>query len=1770
MSIRALRKYIACIVLALATAASSFVITAKTAYAEEESIYEINCTEEEAYNNGYEFYRFWYVINKGNARTLIEDYKGPEWGLVNKNRYGWSGAAFKSEMAYWRTLTFDIDDVILHSNAQKVNCTAMLFNLLYDANSETFAASPLTGAVDVSGNIISTEKAINDILKQMGAKEWSKCLKYLDEYNEIYDMDIRTIQDLEENTSALEYLNLMASKYSTFSNGLKYAGSAAKILKNCITVSEYIENTYKIGVIAGSSYRLAGLLSDMSKYTDDEAYKNALNEFSVYLQPYYEDVADELYTMSFAADTFLREAADYSFKAIVNALGEVSGGASAGLLIGASLGKFGGELLTGEDGKFKKFNELEVYYDFNVLLRSQLNRYVMDIKDGINVEDNVEKFNAGYTLLRNMYSVERDCLLEYYEILYKEGVINQAFPDINEDKYSHIAYNTAEYVNAVEELFEADEQNFKEAYEEAAAKYDPDYVAYDIIQVPDVQDNEESNKSIFDDLRQIFGMCVENDLTLSEDVETYGVLRVDGGTLDLNGNTITVYGDLIITGGTVTGPGMIEVTGSVMQTGGTVELTADTELVVGTGADGEQILGDYVLQEGSLKIEEGRLHVTGDQIIGYEGITNSNKITYTVSGNADIEIEGEFLAYMLFTGYQHANYNSFTSGTMTIGKSARVLNGTLNGSSSFEMTFSGSEDITLQNIEGAAVVIENAGGRGLVFKDKVRLAALYGDDMTIAPEDLFFGAVLNQDVVFSEGLTISKDTDLNGQDLTVNGDLSMKRDSSTESVGLSLSGALTVYGDLIQLRSTEYTSIKIDSEGILDISGNFEQQKGWLELSGGSLKVGGDHIIGYDGIQNVDFGNVTGFQRVAYIISDGGSEEIGGDLIAYKLFEKYGSTSINSLSSGSLTVGGSVRVLNGEPLNCSSGFTITCTGDEDLVLQNIYGGTMIIENAGERSLVFKDKVLLAELQGDDMTITPEDLFFGAVLNQNVIFSGEMGISKDTALNGYDMTVNGDLSMKRNSSTTVTLSLSGRLIVEGDLIQLRSSADYTSIKIDSEGILDISGNFEQQKGWLTLSGGSLKVGGDHIIGYDGIQNVDFGNVSGFQRVAYIISDGGSEETGGDLLAYKLFEKYGSTSINSLSSGSLTVGGNVRVLNGEPLNGSSGFTIICTGNEDITLQNIDAGEIVIENADSREIAFKEEMHLLYLTADGADSLSVTAEDLELGCRLNTDLYVAGDVVIDYATNLYGHKLMVNGSILQSNGSVTINEGTLEAAGDYYIAKLNSSGQYVSASSASLIMKLAGDRVIVGNDMLVYSGSKSTLTDGVLSIKGDFTQIGSSEKANFLCSGNHLTVLDGNELQTVTFGTYSSSRFNILELGQPLENYVFSPDPCWNTLIEYCEHLNTELRDAAEAGCLTEGYSGDLYCTDCGRLIEAGSVIEALGHDLVHHDRVEPTKTSEGCEEYWECTRCGCLFSDAEAAAELSELVIIPSTWIPVTDVSLADSEAVAGDTFQMTAAVLPADADDQTITWSLEDYHDDDYDIDRASIDPATGILTANSAGNVTVVATSVDGGIIAKCNVKILFQDMTNKSSAFYKAIYWAVDEGITYGVQDKSGYFLIFGEGRTCTRAQMVTFLWRLAGEPEPTGNSGVTFADVTEKDASKYYYKPVLWAAEEGITVGTKQKDGTYLFKPQDPCLRRQAVMFLWRMAGQPKEEWTVEPFEDVPYNDGKNIWYDPVMWAAQNNITTGVMGAGKRVFNEGNECLRRQMVTFLYRYANPDWDQE
>ena len=160
---------------------------------------------------------------------------------------------------------------------------------------------------------------------------------------------------------------------------------------------------------------------------------------------------------------------------------------------------------------------------------------------------------------------------------------------------------------------------------------------------------------------------------------------------------------------------------------------------------------------------------------------------------------------------------------------------------------------------------------------------------------------------------------------------------------------------------------------------------------------------------------------------------------------------------------------------------------------------------------------------------------------------------------------------------------------------------------------------------------------------------------------------------------------------------------------------------------------------------------------------------------------------------------------------------------------------------------------------------------------------------------------------------------------------------------------------------------------------------------------------------------------------------------------------------------------------------------------------------------------------------------------FYDAVNWAVEKGITTGTSATT-----FSPNASCTRAQIVTFLWRASGSPEPKTASN-PFTDVA---ANAYYRKAVLWAVENGITTGTSATT----FSPDAPCTRAQGVTFLWRANGS-KAASAAASFTDV----ASDAYYAPaVAWAAEQNVTGGV---GNGLFSPDTTCTRAQIVSMLYR---------
>lgn len=240
-----------------------------------------------------------------------------------------------------------------------------------------------------------------------------------------------------------------------------------------------------------------------------------------------------------------------------------------------------------------------------------------------------------------------------------------------------------------------------------------------------------------------------------------------------------------------------------------------------------------------------------------------------------------------------------------------------------------------------------------------------------------------------------------------------------------------------------------------------------------------------------------------------------------------------------------------------------------------------------------------------------------------------------------------------------------------------------------------------------------------------------------------------------------------------------------------------------------------------------------------------------------------------------------------------------------------------------------------------------------------------------------------------------------------------------------------------------------------------------------------------------------------------------------------VSLDKNTAKKGDT--VTVTVTP----------------DAGYQLDKLTVTDKNGnVLKLTDKGDGQYTFTMPDGKVEVKAAFvkKVETRPFVDVSAdAYYnQAVRWAQEKGITDGISSN-----LFGPKQPCTRSQIVTFLWRAAGSPEPKG----TAAGMTDVAPGSYYAKAVAWAVENGITSGTAE--GT--FSPDATCTRAQAVTFLARAQNAKATGKTA--FSDVPAD---SYFADAVAWAQANGVTTGT---SETTFSPDNDCTRAQIVTFLYR---------
>ena len=411
------------------------------------------------------------------------------------------------------------------------------------------------------------------------------------------------------------------------------------------------------------------------------------------------------------------------------------------------------------------------------------------------------------------------------------------------------------------------------------------------------------------------------------------------------------------------------------------------------------------------------------------------------------------------------------------------------------------------------------------------------------------------------------------------------------------------------------------------------------------------------------------------------------------------------------------------------------------------------------------------------------------------------------------------------------------------------------------------------------------------------------------------------------------------------------------------------------------------------------------------------------------------------------------------------------------------------------------------------------------------------------------------------------------------------------------------NYQVINAVKPTCTAVGYSGDYQCTgDCGQIFRYGHVIDKSGHDW---DDGKPATQGKSEGILYTCRRVGCgetKFVKNPAATEYSVTVstdgngtamadktsaaagtVVTLTETPKSGYTFKQWQVITGgvtikdNKFTMPAgnvevkAVFEKDATPPPATTEYTVKVSTDGNgtamADKTSAAAGTEItLTAKADAGYTFKQWQVvTGGVTIKdskftmpagnVEVKAIFEKNATpppaptvnpfvdvpEGSFYYDAVLWAVEKGVTTGTSATT-----FEPDGSCTRAQAVTFLWRVAGCPAPK-SAAMPFTDVK---AGSFYYDAVLWAVENGITKGTSETT----FEPEGICTRAQIVTLIWRAQKSPAAG-TDNPFNDVKAG---SFYETAVLWAVKAGVTKGTSAV---TFEPEGICTRAQIVTLIWR---------
>ena len=531
--------------------------------------------------------------------------------------------------------------------------------------------------------------------------------------------------------------------------------------------------------------------------------------------------------------------------------------------------------------------------------------------------------------------------------------------------------------------------------------------------------------------------------------------------------------------------------------------------------------------------------------------------------------------------------------------------------------------------------------------------------------------------------------------------------------------------------------------------------------------------------------------------------------------------------------------------------------------------------------------------------------------------------------------------------------------------------------------------------------------------------------------------------------------------------------------------------------------------------------------------------------------TDLYALYRYFKPDNPTVHGQFLRLDAEPQSWEGEIVItyqSQKALDASGKYTGTAIGSKSAVVDLEQAGVVVS---DNYLMNvPDEMIYVASKNAYgsfqirmknAEFMLCVSSDTNSLTTTKAASAKAARWNMQFTNGNTvLQSVNYPArtlqYDTSltRFRAHNEGtkEPLTVYQANPGKMMYATILHdkvvCdEHDFTDWTVTAEATCVAAGERSH-YCRVCGFAETEVLPIDPNHHtgNTEQHGEVKPTCTEDGKKADTYCADCGAKLADGETIPATGHAWSEPAfTWngyesATATRICAKDLTHVETKDAVVTAEVTtaPTMTEDGVRTYTAAvEFDGVTYTDTKTESIPATGLVNP--------------------------FVDV-KEGDFFYDAVLWAFyhDPQITSGTSKTK-----FSPSNTCTREQVVTFLWRAMGCEEPT-NTENPFKDVP---ADAYYTKAVLWAVENGITNGKSKTR----FGVGDPCTREQVVTFLWRAEGEPEHETVDNPFTDVSETAYS---YDAILWAVEHGITNGT---SKTKFSPAKTCTRGEVVTFLWR---------